>query len=150
MSTEFDKNISDWSHDCIDHKNGNDFFVRLVKWPKITVQKTKFFWNFRNKNHSILMLHKIGKNKKCAPFLERFLTLKIEFENLNSVDMMKIYTSSKPPDPCPLAPPCFRRPCIAAVRCALTRPHVNFFVVRRSLFYCEVNYSKYMLSFMNT
>ena len=96
------------------------------------------------------MLHKIGKNKKCAPFLERFLTLKIEFENLNSVDMMKIYTSSKPPDPCPLAPPCFRRPCIAAVRCALTRPHVNFFVVRRSLFYCEVNYSKYMLSFMNT
>ena len=27
MSTEFDKNISDWSHFCTDHKNGNDFFM---------------------------------------------------------------------------------------------------------------------------
>ena len=47
------------------------------------------------KSRSILMLHKITKNKKCAPkliffneffFLERFgyfLTLKIDFENQN-------------------------------------------------------------------
>ena len=30
MSTEFDKNISDWSHDCNDHKNGNDFFMSQI------------------------------------------------------------------------------------------------------------------------
>ena len=29
MSTEFDKNILDWSHDCTDHKNDNDFFMEL-------------------------------------------------------------------------------------------------------------------------
>ena len=38
MSTEFDKNNSDWSYDCNDHKNGIDFFMRLVKWPKIDVK----------------------------------------------------------------------------------------------------------------
>merc|ERR1712051_666683 len=27
MSTEFGKNISDSSHYCTDHKNGNDFFL---------------------------------------------------------------------------------------------------------------------------
>ena len=42
MSTEFDKNISDRSHDCTDQKNGIGFFMRLVKWPKITVKKAKF------------------------------------------------------------------------------------------------------------
>ena len=42
MSTEFDKNISDWSHYCTDHKNGNDFFMSLVKWPKIAVKKANF------------------------------------------------------------------------------------------------------------
>ena len=95
MSMEFDKNISDWSHDCTDHKNGNDFFMSLVKWPKIAVKKAKIFWNFRNKSRLILMLHKIDKNKKVAPkliffneitkfFLERFegyLMLKIDFDN---------------------------------------------------------------------
>jgi hypothetical protein len=55
-------------------------------------KKAKFFRNFRNKRCSIFMLHKIGKNKKCAPklifsmnfFLETFgwfLTLKTDFEN---------------------------------------------------------------------
>ena len=39
MSTEFYKNISDWSYDCTDHKNDIDFFMRLVKWPKIDVKK---------------------------------------------------------------------------------------------------------------
>ena len=39
ISTEFHKNISDWSYDCTDCKNGIDFFMRLVKWPKIDVKK---------------------------------------------------------------------------------------------------------------
>ena len=39
MSTEFDKNISDCSHDPTDHKNGNDFFMSLIKWPKIAIKK---------------------------------------------------------------------------------------------------------------
>ena len=39
MSTEFNKNISDWSHSYTDHKNGIAFFMRLVKWPKIAVKK---------------------------------------------------------------------------------------------------------------
>ena len=39
MSTEFEKNISDWRHDGLDHKNGFDFFMRLVNWPKIAVKK---------------------------------------------------------------------------------------------------------------
>ena len=43
MSTEFDKNISDLSHDCTDHKNGNDFFMSLVKWQKIAVKKSQIF-----------------------------------------------------------------------------------------------------------
>ena len=67
MKTEFDKNISDRRHDCTDYKNDLDFFLRLLKWPKIAVKKATFFRNFWNKSCSILMLHKIGKNKKCAP-----------------------------------------------------------------------------------
>ena len=43
MSTEFDKNISDRSHDCTDHKNDNDVFMSLVKWPKIVVKKKPNF-----------------------------------------------------------------------------------------------------------
>ena len=43
MSMEFDKNISDWSHYSSDHKNGNDFFMSLVKWPKIAVKKSQIF-----------------------------------------------------------------------------------------------------------
>ena len=39
MSTEFDENISDWGYDCTDHKNGFDFFMRLVKGQKIAVKK---------------------------------------------------------------------------------------------------------------
>ena len=39
MSTEFDKNISDWSYDCTDHKNSIVFFMRLFKWLKIDVKK---------------------------------------------------------------------------------------------------------------
>ena len=69
MSMELDKNISDSSHDCTNHKNGNDFFMSLVKWPKIAVKKAKILRNFRNKSRSILMLHKIDKNKKVAPKL---------------------------------------------------------------------------------
>ena len=43
MSTEFDENISDSSHDCTDHKNGIDFLVRLDKWPKIAAKKCQMF-----------------------------------------------------------------------------------------------------------
>ena len=43
MSTEFDKNISDRSHDGTDHKNGNDFFMSLLKWPKIAAKKSQIF-----------------------------------------------------------------------------------------------------------
>ena len=43
MSTEFDKNILDWSHDGTDHKNGNDFFMSFAKWPKIAVKKSQIF-----------------------------------------------------------------------------------------------------------
>ena len=39
MSTEFVENISDWRYDYADHKNEFDFFMRLVKWPKIAVKK---------------------------------------------------------------------------------------------------------------
>ena len=46
MSTEFDKNISDWCHDPTDHKNGNDFFMGLIKWPKIAVKKSQMFQKF--------------------------------------------------------------------------------------------------------
>ena len=57
MSTEFDKNISDWRYDCTDHKNGFEFFMRLVKWPKIAIKKSQnliFKVNFNVKNHSNL------------------------------------------------------------------------------------------------
>ena len=36
------KNISDWSYST-DHKNGNDFFMSLFKWPKIAVKKSQIF-----------------------------------------------------------------------------------------------------------
>jgi len=41
VSTEFDKNISDGSHDCTDHKNGNDFFMSLM--AKNSCQKKPIF-----------------------------------------------------------------------------------------------------------
>jgi hypothetical protein len=50
MSTEFDKNISDWRYDCTDLKNGFDFFMRLVNWPKIAFKKCQnliFIVNFQ-------------------------------------------------------------------------------------------------------
>ena len=46
MSTEFDKNISDWKYDCTDYKNDFDFLLRLVKWPKIAVKKNQNFQKF--------------------------------------------------------------------------------------------------------
>ena len=55
MSTEFDKNISDWWYDCTDHKNGFDFFMRLVKWPKIAIKKCQnliFKVNFHRQKSS--------------------------------------------------------------------------------------------------
>ena len=68
------------------------FSSDLLNGQKKLSIKAKFFRNFRNKSRSILMLHKINKNKRCAPKLiffnekkiERFgwfLKLKINFEN---------------------------------------------------------------------
>ena len=62
-------NIAGFKNFFSDYKNDFDFFLRFVKRPKIAVKKAKFFRNFRNKSRSILMLHKIGKNKTCAPKL---------------------------------------------------------------------------------
>ena len=38
-STEFDDNIFDCRCDSTYHKNELDFFMILVKWPKIAVKK---------------------------------------------------------------------------------------------------------------
>ena len=46
MSTEFDKNISDWRYNCIGYKNDLVFFLRLLKWPKIAVKKSQIFQKF--------------------------------------------------------------------------------------------------------
>lgn len=35
-SMEFDNNISDLTYDCTDYKNVFDFFMRFVKWQKIS------------------------------------------------------------------------------------------------------------------
>ena len=43
------------------------FSLDLLNGQKWLSKKAKFFRNFRNKSRSILMLHKINKNKKCAP-----------------------------------------------------------------------------------
>ena len=43
MSMEFNKNISDWSLDCTDRKNGIGFSMRFVKYPKIVVEKCQMF-----------------------------------------------------------------------------------------------------------
>ena len=55
MSTEFDKNISDWRYDSTDHKNEFYFFMRLVKRPKIAVKKCQnliFKVNFQRQKSS--------------------------------------------------------------------------------------------------
>ena len=33
MSTEFDKNISDWKYDCTDHKNEFEICMRPINYP---------------------------------------------------------------------------------------------------------------------
>ena len=91
MSTEFDKNISDWRYDCTDHKNGFDFFMRLVKWPKIAVkkcqnlifkvnfQRQKSSESFRKKNslkNIGLGAHFLFLSILCSTKFERLLFLK--------------------------------------------------------------------------
>jgi hypothetical protein len=39
LSMEFDKNISDWSHDGTDHNNGIDFFNKTCQMAKNSCQK---------------------------------------------------------------------------------------------------------------
>ena len=68
MSMEFDKNISDQSYDCTDHKNGNDFFSSLVKWPKIAVKnKPNFIEIYGTKVVQFWCYTKLIKTKKVAP-----------------------------------------------------------------------------------
>jgi len=43
MSTEFDKDISDLSPDCTNNKTRIDFYFRLVKWPKLAINKRQCF-----------------------------------------------------------------------------------------------------------
>ena len=45
------------------------FSSDLLYGQKWLSKKAKIFRNFRNKSRSILMLHKISKNKKCSPRL---------------------------------------------------------------------------------
>ena len=45
------------------------FSSHLLNGQKQLSKKAGIFRNFRNKSCSILMLHKISKNKKCAPRL---------------------------------------------------------------------------------
>ena len=70
-----------------------DFFMRLVKWPKIAVKKSQKFQKFQEqKSFNFDATQNYSKNKKCAPkliffnekFLERFgrfFKLKIDFAN---------------------------------------------------------------------
>ena len=94
MSTEFDKNISNWSYDCTDHKNGIEFFLRLVKWPKIDVKKCqslifnvdfqhqKCFVSFQKKNS----LKNINLG---APFLFVSILCSIKIERLLFLKFLK-------------------------------------------------------------
>ena len=84
MSPEFDKNISDWWHDCTDYKNDLDFFLRLGKWPKIAVKKkAKFFRTFSNKSRSILVLHKSIKTKSVP--LNWYFSMKNFFRKIRKI-----------------------------------------------------------------
>ena len=74
MSTEFDKNISDWKYDCTDHKNGFDFFMRLVKWPKIAIKSLKKKISKKNINQGAHFLFLVIL---CSIKIERLLLLKI-------------------------------------------------------------------------
>ena len=90
MSTEFVKNIWDWSHDCTDHENDIGFFMRLVKWPNIAVKKkAKNFRNYWNKSRPIFILHKTDGSKKCASKLifsnEFFRKIRMIFDIENSL-----------------------------------------------------------------
>ena len=61
MSTEFDKNISDWRYDFTDCENGFVFSMRLVKWPKIAVKKCQnliFKVNFQRQKINRIFLKK--------------------------------------------------------------------------------------------
>ena len=80
MSTEFDKNISDWSHYCTGHKNGNDFFMSLVKWPKIAVKKANFFRNF---SCPIWCYTKLIKTKKLL--LNWYFSTKFFFRKIRRI-----------------------------------------------------------------
>ena len=87
MSTEFDKNISDWGYDSTDHKNGIEFFLRLVKWPKIDVKKCQsliFNVDFQHQK-SFVSFQKKNSLKNInlgAPFLFVSILCSIKIEQL--------------------------------------------------------------------
>ena len=78
MSTEFDKNISNWRYDCTDHKNGFDFFMRLVKWPKIAVKKVPKS-EFQRQSSAL---------KIIRIFLKKFFVEKRQFRGTSFVPMI--------------------------------------------------------------
>ena len=94
MSTEFDKNISDWGCDSTDHKNGIEFFLRLVKWPKIDVKKCQnliFKVDFqRQKSFESFWKKNSLKNINLgAPFLFLSILCSIKIERLLFLKFLK-------------------------------------------------------------
>ena len=57
------KNLGSIS-DCNDHKNGIDFYMRLVKWPQIAVKKKQ---NKKNRRKTYQKM--VCNIKKCDPTL---------------------------------------------------------------------------------
>ena len=80
MSAEFDKNISVWRYDCTDHRNGFDFFMKLVKWSILNA-----------KNHPNLSEKKISlKNINLgARFLFLLISCSIKIERLLFLKFLK-------------------------------------------------------------
>ena len=84
LPTKFDKNISDWSHDCTDHKNGIDFFMRLVKWPKIAdKKKPNFLEMLGTKVVQFWCYTKLIKTKKLL--LNWYSSMKIFFRKIRRI-----------------------------------------------------------------
>ena len=86
MSTEFDKNLSDWRNDCTDYKNDFDFLGRfgwflMLKIDfenQILVLFDGYFWPFKK------------SQEKSNPFLRSMQSyLQSEMFLSNSIDIMK-------------------------------------------------------------
>ena len=73
MSKEFTKNISDWRCDCTDYKNGFDFFLTLVKWPKLAVKKSQIFNATQKKDSNNFWRWKLTLKIRFWHFLKSIL-----------------------------------------------------------------------------